>query len=126
MPKLPPVTVAALLATLLFVACATPDRSDPGAFTSYRQDQVPPSRVPAFTDCLMDGFSKATWFGSTLSMRQHRRALGVRIETSVDAKPMALASADIFDDGRVELFERRLFQMLDERAAFVACLDRFR
>lgn len=120
------ISFAALIAALFLAACALPDRSDPGAFTSYRQGEIPLPRVPAFTDCVMDGFTKAKWIGSSLTMRQQRRALGVRVETSVDAKPAALASADIFDDGRVELFERKHFQMLDERAAFDACLERFR
>lgn len=50
----------------------------------------------------------------------------MRIETTVGDHPMALASADIFDDGRVELFERTQFEMLVERAAFATCLDRAR
>jgi hypothetical protein len=107
-------------------ACVTaPDRSDPGAFNLHHRGKVPADQVPAFTDCVMDGFAKAHFLLTKISVRQQRRATGFRVDATVGDNPMSLASVDIFDDGRVELFERALFEMLGERAAFAACVDRF-
>lgn len=65
--------------------------------------------------------------------RQQRRTDGYRVETDgyrvelVNPNVGTILSADIFDDGRAELFEwskAGLISTADERKGFASCLDK--
>jgi len=116
------------LLTIFLAACVTaPTRSDPSAFALVQQGQIPASSVRAFTDCLMDGFNAAHFILTNITVRQQRRTEGYRVEALTNSA--LLVSADISENGRVELFESRTAALINtsgERKAFASCLDRFR
>jgi hypothetical protein len=116
-----------LVLALLLAGCASaPTRTDADAFKSLQSGRIPPSSVPAFTDCVMDGFSSAHYAITNVSARQQRRTDGYRVEATTNG--ILLVSADILESGRVELLESSAAALINtngERQAFSKCLDRF-
>ena len=94
------------LLTGFLAACVTaPTRSDPKAFTLTQNGEVPASSTQLFVDCLMDGFDASSLMLTNVSVRQQRRTERYRVETLTHSS--VLLSADVFDNGRVELYEVR-------------------
>jgi hypothetical protein len=117
----------ALLISLLTACVAAPTRSDPGAFALTQSGQIPASNTQPFTDCLMDGFDSSSAILTNVSVRQQRRTERYRVEVLTHSS--VLLSADVFDNGRVELYESStaaLINLSGERKAFADCLSRFR
>ena len=115
------------LLTSLPSACVTaPTRSDTAAFALTQSGEIPASSAQPFTDCLMDGFDASSFMLTNVSVRQQRRTERYRVE--VLTRSSVLLSADVFDDGRVELYESSaaaLVNLSGERKAFADCLSRF-
>ena len=87
---------------------------------------MPASSTQAFTDCLMDGFDASSIMLANVSVRQQRRTERYRVEVLTQSS--VLLSADVFDNGRVELYESStaaLVNLSKERKAFSDCLSRF-
>ena len=126
-PTMFKVLLASLLVNLLTACGSAPTRSDTREFKSLQKGQISTSSVQAFTDCLMDGFNSAHGMLSNIVPRQQRRTDSYRVEAM--AKSIILVSADIFDNGSVELLESSAAGLIDtsgERKTFASCLDRFR
>lgn len=115
------------LVVFLFSACAKVlTREDASAFTLLQEGKIPPKNSQAFTDCLMDGFDKAHFRGK-YSSRQQRRSGFYRVE-SLGNGVEVVVSADIFDDGRVLLYELTFAALIDtsgERDSFQKCLSQY-
>jgi len=118
--------IAGLYFTVVAGCSAGPTRADLDGFKLLQKGQVPVEHTQAFTDCLMDGFNKAHWTMTNTNIRQQRRAECYRVESLVNSS--ILVSADIFDDGRVQLLESKnavLINTTGERKAFADCVSRF-
>jgi hypothetical protein len=75
----------------------------------------------------MDGFDSSSAILTNVSVRQQRRTERYRVEVLTHSS--VLLSADVFDNGRVELYESStaaLINLSGERKAFADCLGRFR
>jgi hypothetical protein len=116
-----------LLTSLLSACVSAPTRSDSGAFALTQHGEIPASSTQPFTDCLMDGFDASSLMLTNISVRQQRRTERYRVEALTHSS--VLLSADVFDNGRVELHESSaaaLINLSGERKAFTNCLNRFR
>jgi hypothetical protein len=106
-------------------ACgAAPTRLDKAAFTSLQQGKVPPQKTQEFTDCLMDGFSTSHGALANISVRQQRRAEGMRVEAVTNA--IILVSVDVLNTGQVEIYESSSAALVNtsgERETFKKCLE---
>jgi len=114
------------LSMFILVGCAAPTRSDPSAFTSLQIGKIPNSSIPAFADCLLDGFNSAHSILTNITIRQQRRTNGYRVEALTNSA--LLVSADVLDNGHVELFESSTAALINtsgERNAFASCLTQF-
>lgn len=111
----------------LMTACVTaPPRSNQSAFRLVQEGRISVKDTQIFTDCLMDGFDKASFVLTTASVRQQRRVEGYRVEVITNSA--VLVSADIFDTGKVKLFESEVTTLVptaDERKVFADCLKKF-
>ena len=92
-----------LLASVLTACVTAPTRSDPGAFALTQSGKIPTSSTQPFTDCVMDGFDSSSAILTNVSVRQQRRTERYRVEVLTHSS--VLLSADVFDNGRVELYE---------------------
>jgi hypothetical protein len=75
----------------------------------------------------MDGFDASSLMLTNVSVRQQRRTERYRVEVLTHSS--VLLSADVFDNGRVELYESSAAALINfsgERKAFADCLNRFR
>ena len=120
-------SIFAIIACLCISACAGPTRDEAGAFKMLADGTVAKSNAPAFADCLLDGFDKAHYALTIVSVRQQRRADSFRVETTSHSTVMV--SADVLDDGKVRLYESSQAVLLNtsgEREAFQRCLERYR
>ncbi len=119
-------SVLAVAVVSLAGCTIAPTRDEPGAFKLLQQGQINPSRIPAFVDCLVDGFERAHFTLTNIRTRQRRLANGMqRVESMVNAT--TLVSADVASDGRAQIFESRVAMLTDtsgERAAFAECLGK--
>ncbi|PTR14480.1 hypothetical protein C8R31_106153 [Nitrosospira sp. Nsp2] len=116
-----------LLASLLGACVSAPTRSDSGAFKLTQHGEIPTSSTQLFTDCLMDGFDASSIMLANVAVRQQRRTERYRVEVLTQSS--VLLSADVFDNGRVELHESSaaaLVNLSKEHKAFSDCLSRFR
>jgi hypothetical protein len=121
--------VAVCVLSTAICACGTPPTRDapPGFFVSKASGRIPPERTELFADCLMDGFGSSHGPLTNVSARQQKRANGlVRVETLSGGYILKM-SADVFPDGRVELFESRgsLPNTQGEHETFAKCLSKF-
>lgn len=109
-------------------ACAT-NRDTPSDYERINSGKVPSSSVSFFRDCVSDKFrDRVAGIGVTWLNRQQRRSDGYRVEL-VSQDTGALISADIFEDGRVELFETTYLvriRLQDEREGFARCLSKYK
>src|SRR5690349_3181106 len=116
--------ILGIAALVMIGGCATTRATDPGSFRSVAKARIPAAAVPRFSECLMDRFQVAHPF-SQINVRQQRRAGAYRIESYAGSgSEMVLLSADLMDDGHVELFESdaaALINTKDERKAFDDC-----
>lgn len=117
------------ISILILTACvASNRRTDPKAFQSKQTGRIDKKDVPAFTDCVMDSFSQSHFIMTGFNVKQQRRTDGYRVETFSGGGSMIIMSADIFDDGRVELFEAEAAALINtqgECAAFSECLKKY-
>ena len=115
---------------VMLSGCSTPIRSDVEDFPSKLVRQVSPTDIPAFSDCVQDGFLELEkMWPSPRQVRQERRALGLRIDTRGAANTVLFVSVDILNSGHVELYETghlplRLISKQPERDVFAACLKK--
>ena len=116
-----------IAAALTLAGCVhAPPRSDTTAYESLQKGTVRAASVQAFTDCVTDGFAESHFITTNASSRQMRRTDGYRVETY--NRVGILVSADIFDDGRVELLEGKIAKFINttgERDTFKKCLEQF-
>jgi hypothetical protein len=115
-------------ALVLLAGCAH-NRETPTDFERVSATSVPTKHLPAFIDCVSDKFrDQVAGIGVSWTNRQQRRSNMYRVELfSDDLGP--LLSADIYDDGRVELFETTYpvrTRLGDERAGFAACMEKYK
>ena len=124
-----PIRVASLfLIAILLSACVSGrSLSEPEKFKLLREGQVPVSSVSAFADCLLDGFDKAHFVLTNSTARTQRRSDSYRVETLSGGRLLKI-SVDVFDDGRVQLFEAKAAALVNtsgERDAFEKCLEQY-
>ncbi|MEQ1622772.1 MAG: hypothetical protein ABL919_15305, partial [Methylococcales bacterium] len=91
---------------------------------------ISPTDVPAFVDCVMDGFSRLNLALTTASSKQTKRTDGYRVETYSNNR--LIVSADVLNSGNVELFEQKaahgLFDVWStngELTTFDRCLKKY-
>lgn len=123
----PTTSILASIACLCLSACAGSTRDEPGAFKLLAEGIVAEADAPAFADCLLDGFDKAHFALTIVNVRQQRRADSFRVE--ITSNSTLMVSADVFDDGRVRLYESSQAALLNttgEKDAFQRCLERYR
>lgn len=118
---------AGVLYVALLSSCVTAPHpsTEPGEFTELANGQVPAAAVPAFADCVLDGFDKAHFVLTNTRARQQRRSTGFRVETLTGSS--VAVSAEILDTGHTTLRESRAAALINttgEREAFSACLQR--
>lgn len=118
-----------LLISVLLVGCAAaPTRSnDPAKFITKGEGRIAPSNTLLFSDCMIDGFQSSHGMMTNVSTKQTRRSTGYRIE-SLAGGHIVVTSADIFDDGRVALYESSaagLINTTGEVETFNACLKKY-
>ena len=121
--------IALLLAAAGAVSgCAAPTRADPEHFRSRDVGMILKTAIPAFGDCVLDGFNPLQGIAfSRRKVQQQRRSTGLRIDTLVADGTILLVSVDVGDDGRVEFFEStfmRLSNKEPEFEVFSACKAR--
>lgn len=115
------------VAVLISACAAGPTRDEPKKFNLVRTGVVRSGDGQAFADCLLDGFDKAHFALTNVSSRQQRRTDGYRVESLAGGHLIAV-SADVFDDGRVQLFEAKASALVStsgERRAFDLCATKF-
>jgi hypothetical protein len=118
-----------LACSALLSACAAgPTRNEPEKFNTLYEGKISPSNATVFAECLLDGFDKSHFMLTNATSRQQRRTDSFRVETLAGGR-LILVSADVFDDGRVQLLEAKAASLVNtsgERDAFLGCLDRFK
>ena len=117
---------ALLLALVLAGCAAAPTRDDPAEFKLMGSGQVAAAQLGDFSDCVMDGFDKAHTIPTAFRARIVQRSTLTRVESMLD-NSIAM-SADIHNDGRVELYESSIASMVNltgEKKAFADCLRKF-
>ncbi len=100
------------------VGCAAPQHDQ---LRVTERGQIAPTAVGAFADCMADGWKAEQPALSQVRIEESRRAEGMRIDKM--AYSFTAASADAFDDGRVEL--RTGTPTNGGGKVFDACLSRF-
>lgn len=99
----------------------------PEAFKIIKSGRVDSSKVQSISDCIHDGFAGSHGVLTNFTFRMNRRAGGYRIETTVGGT-LVLMSADVMDDGVVELRESNAAGMINttgEKEAFDFCTSKF-
>lgn len=118
-----------LIVTISLSACVAGSRDVASDFNHINGGQIPKDKVPEFVDCVSDKFRDRTiGIDNNLFNRQNRRSNGYRVELVSSVGGIAV-SADVFDDGRVELFERahvRSSAFKGERDGFDVCLSKYK
>ncbi len=125
-PYIKTITVGILLTTVTSCSSA-PTRQDVEEFESKAAGLIKPSSVLDFTSCVYDGFSQANSILSDVDTKQRSRTDGYRVETFAGGR-ILLMSADILNNGHVELWESSaalLINTSNERKAFKACLSTY-
>lgn len=117
-----------LIAATVLSACAG-NRNAAGDFISINKGQIDKTKVLEFVDCVGDAFHDRSIGLERMLNRQQRRSNGYRVEL-VNTGVGLLLSADINDDGSVELFRWSMpaGSMLtgDERKGFASCLEKYK
>lgn len=117
-------SMPALLLAVAATGCVSaPTRDDVAEFKFMGAGKVPQTKLAEFSDCVIDGFDKAHTTPSAFRARQVRRAAMTRVESMMENS--IVMSADIHDDGRVELYESSIAALLNlsgEKETFAACV----
>ena len=120
--------ISILLITVL-TGCVTPStRLDVDEFELINKGIIDKKDILAFVDCLSDRFNASHYLLTNIEVRQAQRATGYRVETYTGTQNFLIISADIFNDGRVELFESSSAALINtkgERKAFEQCLKQY-
>lgn len=110
----------------LLGACAT-NRGNPDDYERVSSGTFDQAKIQQFADCANDAFSDRTiGLGVVLFNREQRRTGMRRIEL-VGNEVGPMLSADIWDDGRYELYEITYpvrFRVQGERSKFDQCAAR--
>jgi hypothetical protein len=119
-----------MTAALVMAGCApmvnTPVMSrttNPDVFILLKAGRIDPTKTQAVADCLHDGFAGSHGVFTNITARMNRRAGGYRVETATGGT-IVVISADVMDDGVVELRESKhaaLISTKGERDVFQAC-----
>ena len=120
-------TPVLMVVVLLLSACAS-NRDVAGDFKSLEQGQISPQSIPAFLDCANGALRDRPFGFSFFFNRQSRRSNGYRVDL-MNPNVGVVMSADILDDGHVELFEWNRAGAIptgEERKAFALCINRFK
>lgn len=116
-----------LIIAVALSACAG-SRDVVGDFVSINRGQIPKTKVLEFVECVSDHFRDRSIGLERMLNRQQRRSNGYRVEL-VNTGVGPLLSADIFENGHVELFEwskAGLISTGDERKGFALCLEKYK
>lgn len=122
-------TLSILLLSMSLAACGAPPtrNSDPAQFVVKAEGRVAPSNILSFSDCVIDGFQVSHGMMANIGIKQTRRSTGYRIETLAGGY-IVVTSADIFEDGRVAMYESSaagLINTKDQIIAFNDCLKKY-
>lgn len=117
-----------LIVAVTLSACAG-NRNVVGDFNSINKGHIEQSKILEFVECVSDHFKdRQTGIDTFFFNRQQRRSDGYRIEL-VSTTLGLVISADVFEDGRVELFETSgliRVRLRNEREGFAFCLNEYR
>jgi hypothetical protein len=118
------------------VGCAPlPTRNDGDAFKAKARGTVPKADTALFMDCVIDGFNRTeNAIRHDIKTTQQRRSSGYRVERRWNLnQSLLIVSADISDDGTVELFENIKLSNIapfasnkEEVFAFEVCLNKYK
>jgi hypothetical protein len=118
------------------VGCAPlPTREDGDAFKAKVRGTVPRADTALFMDCLIDGFNRTeNAIKHDIKTTQQRRSSGYRVERRWNLnQSLLIVSADISDDGTVELFKNVKLSSIapfvktkEEFFAFEVCLNKYK
>ncbi|OAI20314.1 hypothetical protein A1359_21205 [Methylomonas lenta] len=118
-----------LIGLVILSGCSYSTRQDVDQFVSVNKGHIKPEDVSVFADCLMDGFRQLNIMLTAVTPRKETRANGYRVETTIENK-LLIMSADVLNDGKVELFEYKNSHSLfgvwsteGEKEAFKNCLN---
>ncbi len=121
-----------LIGLLILSGCSYSTRQDIDQFVSVNKGYIKPADVSVFADCLMDGFSQLNIMLTAVTPRKETRANGYRVETTIEHK-LLIMSADVINDGKVELFEYKnshslfgVWSTKGEKEAFEHCLTKYK
>jgi hypothetical protein len=113
----------------LMACSATSTRNDVEKFDLKMVGNIRPTDVIKFSDCILNELSPLE--GTELKRRkikQTKWSWGTRVDTRVGDNTILLASIDINDNGKVEIFETNAFPLFDaepEIEAFKICINQF-
>lgn len=90
--------------TAALSACGTPPTraEDPARYALVASGRVPAALAPVLVDCLTDEFTRLNRGNTAFSVKQTRRANGLRVEV-YSSNVILGVSSDVFTDGRTEL-----------------------
>ena len=118
------------------VGCAPlPTRNDGDAFKAKARGTVRKADAALFMDCVIDGFNRTeNAIRHDIKTTQQRRSSGYRVERRWNLnQSLLIVSADISDDGTVELFENIKLSSIapfasnkEEVFAFEVCLNKYK
>ncbi len=117
------------LVSLLLSGCINaPTRLDVSDFYILNEGKISPMQKSNFADCLLDGFDKSHTGWVNMINRQQRRTDSIRVESLLKGDTI-LISVDVFDNGRVVLYESRAAKFINtagEKASFEKCLSSYK
>lgn len=113
--------------SILLIGCAS-NRDQPEDYDLISTTQIPAAALPAFTDCATDAFrERMLGLMSRLTGRQQSRTNMTRVDL-VHSDFGVILSADIFKDGKVQLYESKSHFGLfvdEEKDRFSACVKKY-
>ena len=122
-------TISMLFLSILICSCAG-SRNVKGDFEVIETGKIPKEDIPKFVDCVSHVFQDRTLgLGVDMRSRHQQRSDKYLIELVVTEKGIQL-SADIYNDGRVALYDRVGFfhnnvRYEDEINGFSNCVKQF-
>ena len=118
-----------LALTIVLTGCsAQPTRdNNPDHFILLAQGRINSEDNSLFIDCLLNEFASSYSVLSNRETKQQWRSDVRRVEVYIAGNSLSI-SADVFNDGRVKLFESKnsaLINTRGQRTAFNKCIDKF-